>query len=167
MSGSGREKLRKRLAVSLFSYESRMFRKQNTERIDILLNGVCEFVENIYINLQLIYQLKFSSHFLISENHIYLSKTLWYFSYRYKTNHFHGNNLRSIYELFLLWTGLDLDILDTKMFLTPTPMHFCYFFLYIWHQTIMDWLVLFNSQFTPACKITFSRDLSCIRLSKM
>ena len=135
MSGSGREKLRKRLAVSLFSYESRMFRKQNTERIDILLNGVCEFVENIYINLQLIYQLKFSSHFLISENHIYLSKTLWYFSYRYKTNHFHGNNLRSIYELFLLWVGLALDILQPGQKNVSNPNSYTFLLLFSWYLT--------------------------------
>ena len=135
MSGSGREKLRKRLAVSLFSYESRMFRKQNTERIDILLNGVCEFVENIYINLQLIYQLKFSSHFLISENHIYLSKTLWYFSYRYKTNHFHGNNLRSIYELFLLWTGLALDILQPGHKNVSNPNSYAFLLLFSLYLT--------------------------------
>ena len=51
-------------------------KKTQIERIDILLNGVCEFVENIYFNLQLIYQLKFPSYFLISENHIYINKTL-------------------------------------------------------------------------------------------
>ena len=90
-----------------------------------------------------------------------INETLWYFYYQYKNKHSPGNNLRSSYYSMGRLTLVAYTKPETKMFLTPTCLHFN-FILWILNTRLStwDWLLLFKTSFTPACKIIVSTDLS-------